>query len=228
MNLLAQHWLIVANGYPVQKEELAAYTTGRKILALNGAANHFQHFNLYPHYILGDFDSIEDPQYWGIRDDEQNAFDGNFGVTIIPAKDQDLTDLEKGIRFCDQQRANSILLVQVTGGRMDHTLGNLRLLKKYSSLERPLVAHTDREQIFFLRDSTIFIEGGEGEYCAILGFPKATITTSGLLYDSSNYLVELGVQDSICNQISEPKSLIAIGGEALIILPKQSTWRISR
>lgn len=227
MNLVAENWLIVANGNPVLKEELVSYIEGRKILALDGAANGFKNFHLYPHYILGDFDSIEDPQYWGINSEEQ-TYQGHFGVTIVPAMNQDFTDLEKGILFCDQQKASSILIIQTTGDRMDHTLGSFELLKKYQSLDRPLVTHTDREQVFFLRDTAIFIEGGERGYCAILGYPKATITTNGLLYNCSEYLIELGVSNSVCNQIDQPTSTIAIKGEALIILPKECTWHINR
>ncbi len=221
-------WGIVANGLPLPIDELQISLFGKKTLFLDGAVNRFKPLSPYPDCILGDFDSIEDPSYWGILatfleiDELSPAYEGNFGITIIPAKDQNYTDLEKGIIYCDGVGATSIVVLQATGKRMDHTLGNLRLLKKYYKPNRTLLIETDHEQIMYLCNESIALEGGVGEYCAMMGYPQAVMKTSGLLYNGSGYPLQMGVQDSICNTISEPKSTISIQGEALVILPKSS------
>ena len=189
----------------------------------------FKSLHLYPDYILGDFDSVEDRAYWGISAviDEQHApYMGNFGTLIVPAMDQNCTDLEKGIIYCDQAKATSLLIVQATGGRMDHTLVNMGLLKKYDRPDRDLIILTEKEQIFYLCNAEIVVEGGVGESCAIMGYPQALMTTSGLAYNGDEYLLQLGVQESVGNTIIESGATISIRGEALVILPKSSAFKI--
>lgn len=231
-DLLCNSWVIIANGSPLQVNELEESLKDRKVLALDGAVNRLKSLQLYPDCILGDFDSIDDPVYWGILatfpeiDEHSSSYIGNFGITIVPSKDQNYTDLEKGIIYCDKAKATSILIVQAIGGRMDHTLGNLGALKKYHRIDRNLIILTETEQIFYLCDADIAIEGGVGEYCAIMGYPQALMTTSGLAYNGDKYRLELGIQESTCNKIIEPQAAISIQGEALIILPKSSTFKI--
>ena len=147
-------WVIVANGPPLPVNELKESLKGRKVLALDGAVNRFKSLELYPDYILGDFDSVEDPEYWGISAifseiaEHHCPYRGNFGAIIIPVMDQNCTDLEKGIVYCDKAKATSLLIVQATEGRMDHTLGNIGLLKKHYRPDRDLTIVTEKEQIF--------------------------------------------------------------------------------
>jgi thiamine pyrophosphokinase len=229
--LCCSPWTIVANGSPFPVNELQENFKNRNVLALDGAVNRLKLLQFRPDCILGDFDSVEDPFYWGISalfseiDENNLPYTGNFGITIIPAKDQNYTDLEKGIIYCDAAGASSILIVQATGGRMDHTLGNLEVLKKYHRPERDLIIITEKEQIFYLCNSDIVVEGGLGEHCAILGYPQALMTTSGLAYNGSEYLLQLGIQESICNTIASPEATISIQGEALVILPKSCTFK---
>lgn len=225
-------WVIVANGSPFPVNELKESLKGRKVLALDGAVDRFKSLQLYPDYILGDFDSVEDPAYWGISaifseiDEHHSPYRGNFGTIIIPAGDQNYSDLEKGIIYCDEAKASSLLIVQATGGRMDHTLVNIGLLKKHYRPDRDLIIVTEKEQIFYLCNAEIVIEGGVGEYCAIMGYPQALMTTSGLAYNGNEYPLKLGVQESACNTIVDSKATISIQGEALVILPKSCAFKV--
>lgn len=227
--LWCDSWVIVANGSPFPVNELKESLKGRKVLALDGAVNRFKSLQIYPDFILGDFDSVEDCAYWGISAviDEQHApYMGNFGTLIVPAMDQNCTDLEKGIIYCDQAKAVSLLIVQATGGRMDHTLINIGLLKKYDRPDRDLIILTEKEQIFYLCNADVVVEGGVGESCAIMGYPQALMTTFGLAYNGDEYLLQLGVQESVCNKIVESQATISIQGEALVILPKSSAFKV--
>lgn len=223
-------WLILANGPEIPEEELKEFIQNRTLLALDGAVNRLRTIPLHPDIILGDFDSIEDPAYWGIVEtfadlnEQSSSYQGNFGITIVPAKDQNYTDLEKAIMYCDRIEKGPILILQATGRRMDHTLGNLGLLRKHYQQDRPLIIRTEIEQILFLRDEKISIENGVGGTCAILGYPQAVMTTTGLAYNGEGYPLILGIQESVCNTITEPTATITIQGEALIILPKAATF----
>ncbi len=233
--LYCEPWVIVANGAPFSSEALEDVVRDRKVLVLDGAINRFKALTFfYPDCLLGDFDSIEDPDYWGVSaafsklDGNSPPYEGNFGMMIIPAKDQNHTDLEKGIIYCDQLQATSIHIIQATGGRMDHTLGNLGLLRKYHRTDRHLFIETEKERIFYLCDEEMSIEGGEGECCAILGYPRAFLTTYGLAYNSERLALELGIQESICNTLIENQSRVVAEGEVLVILPKSCRFQIRR
>ena len=232
LSVWCESWVIIANGNEVELSELK--NQDQKVLVLDGAANRFKELSFYPDVILGDFDSIEDPAYWGIKEtfssisENSVPYIGNFSVWIVPAMDQNHTDLEKAIIYCDAAKADSILIVQATGGRMDHTLGNLGTLRKYYRPNRPLVIQTEDEQIFYLKNEKAFIEGGKGENCAVMGYPKASMTTVGLAYNGYEYPLELGICESTCNALVASQAVISICGEALIILPKSARVTISK
>lgn len=221
--ILRERFLIVANGPFKGIEPILKLSEGRIIVALDGAVNHLQQFDFIPHVILGDFDSIQNKAYWGIKDDFKNiqkSYMGNFGILIAPAKDQNYTDLEKGIVFCDIKNASDILIINAFGSnRLDHSLGNLGLLRKYYHLNRPISLLTESQKVEFVKDNIISIKGVIGDYCAIMGYPEAVITTRGLCYDCTNYPLTLGIHESVCNHLAEPVAHVEIKGEALVIQP---------
>jgi len=225
---MAIFWTIIADGPEVILEDVKP----DKLLVLDGAINRFKDLSFYPDVLLGDFDSIDDPGFWGVKatfddiDENSPPYMGNFGIEIVPAKDQNYTDLEKGIMYADKQGARSIHIIQASGGRMDHTLGNIGLLRKYYRKDRKILFLTNSEQIFFVKDEDVLITGGIGETAAIMGYPDAVMTTSGLAYNGTDYPLKLGIQESVCNTIVEPETRISIKGEALIILPKVSQIKI--
>ncbi len=137
--LWCDSWVIVANGSPFPVNELKESLKGRKVLALDGAVDRFKSLQLYPDYILGDFDSVEDPAYWGISalfseiDEHHTPYRGNFGTIIIPALDQNYSDLEKGIIYCDKAKATSLLIVQATGRKNGSYVGEYWIIKEILS-----------------------------------------------------------------------------------------------
>ncbi len=227
--LHADHWLIIANGYPAPIETIRELAQNRKVMVLDGAINNFKESRVIPDVLLGDFDSIEDLDYWKIDLSATLPYKGRDGMTIVPAPDQDFTDLEKGIRYCDANGAETLVIAQATGlGRLDHTLGNLGLLRKCYSISRPISLLTDVEEVVFIKDSDTLIKGRKGEQCAIMGYPQAVMTTGGLTYNGLKYPLELGLQESVCNTLAQDTAWIEIEGEALVIKPLHLTNLIVR
>lgn len=222
-SLQATDWLIVAHAPSFSEKRLLNMSKNRMLVALDGVADDLKKYKIYPHVILGDFDSIKNKEFWGIKetfheiDNSSAPYKGNFDVLIVPAKDQDHTDLEKAILFCDKQKASSIIILNATGGRMDHTLGNIGVLRKYHKKERPLAIYTRTEKIEYLKDGSTTIHGKPGDNVAIMGYPEAFMTTEGLAYNGKNFQLKLGLQESTCNSLAQNKATIDIQGEALVI-----------
>jgi thiamine pyrophosphokinase len=212
--------LIVANGEPVGREqELAAE---RVIIALDGAADYLRMVGIRPDVILGDFDSITDQEYWGIRalfsdlTGKESPYEGNRGILLVPTKDQNRSDLAKGIEYCDQEGAASILITNALGRRTDHLLANLRLLRRHHRPHRPLSITAAEEEINFIADDSFVIPATVGKKCAVMAFPEAYVTSHGLLYELQNHHLVLG-EDSICNAVRREPAQLEVTGEALVI-----------
>ena len=216
-------YIIVANGPFLVREIMEEAIQDKIIIALDGAADKLKRINIVPHIILGDFDSIspESQAYWGIQQtfhditNHSLTYTGKHGVLIVPAKDQDNTDLVKAIRYCDQQHAASITLVCAAGGREDHYEGvKLALRTEYSS-HRVITLHTEQQTLRCAKDETVLLEGRVGDHCGFIATNTGTCSSVGLEYECSEHA------ESICNVLRMSSATLAITGSALLIMPPQ-------
>lgn len=216
-------YVIIANG-PFLDEKIIREAIQKKyIVALDGAANKLSALNIAPHAILGDFDSIntESQHYWGIKQTfaeitmESKPYIGNHGVHIVPTKDQEATDLEKAIRYCDQHHARSITIICATGGREDHHEGTKMTLKTTFNATRPLIVHGEQQSLRYAKDETLELRGAPGDYCGFIAHHTGIVTSVGLEYECKQ------LEFSICNRLKSSAATLHIQGEALIIMPPQ-------
>ncbi len=80
----------------------------------DGGLRHLPRLHARPDLIVGDFDSCERPE--------------TETETIVLPREKDDTDTVYAAREAVHRGFDSFLLLGMTGGRMDHTLGNLSLL----------------------------------------------------------------------------------------------------
>jgi thiamine pyrophosphokinase len=223
------HFIIIANGNFLVREIISAAIQHKRIVALDGAVNKLTRLGIKPQVILGDFDSITDEvcSYWGIQKtfdllhENDEAYQGHHGVTIVPAKNQQLTDLSKAIHYCDQQGAKHITLICATGGRLDHHEGVLRSLRKEYKKDRAILLHTEQQTLQFAKDETVLVSGEIGDKCGLLAYPKACVSSVGLAYEAKQLELRFGFSESTCNALSCEKASLTVTGEALLILPPQ-------
>jgi thiamine pyrophosphokinase len=222
-----ENYVIVANAPFLPTLMITKIVQNKKIIALDGSARKLMDIGIKPHIILGDFDSLDTKslQYWGIKEINENEtpYPGNHDVWIVPAKDQNHTDLEKAICFCDQAHAVSIDIVcAISDNRLDLTLSNLGLLRAKYQKNRPLRLHTSTQTAVFVKDEKIKIIGNPNDYCGLFGFGETAFTSTGLKYNGKNRLLNFGFMDSVSNQLETNEAVITIKGEAFIIRPYSS------
>lgn len=203
------HFIIIANGNFPKKDIILEAMEGKTIISLDGAANTLIRMNIQPDVILGDFDSIHPDHLISSK------------AIIIHAEDQNLTDLRKGIRYCDSQGAASISIVCATGGRMDHHEASIRCLRSEYKPDRPILIHTEQQTIRFAKDEDIILKGEIGDKCGILAYPAGLLSSQGLEYDVQNYELIFGFTDSTSNALKQKEANLSIQGEALIVMPPQ-------
>lgn len=207
-NLKTPHWLVIADGSPLPSHQLKHLAKGRRILALDGAYSIAQEFGLETDVLLGDFDTIHPEDLLQAK---------GQGIHIIQAPDQNKTDLEKGLDYLHEQNPHSIIISCALGKRLQHSLFNLRLLKKFHQEERPIILVSEMENIRYVQDTEISIQGKINGSIGLLGFPEATITTQGLKYDVRNYALQFEKTSSICNALAETEAFVQIQGGVLLI-----------
>lgn len=200
-------WLLIAHGEPISSSKLIELAKHKSVMVLDGAYPYAKSNGLTIDILLGDFDSIS-------SDDLKNI---PKLIHVVPAPDQNKTDLEKGLDHLDQLHASSIYICAATGKRLQHTINNLLILKKYHRKHRSLILVTDNETVRYFHDTSISLSGQINEGIALLGFPYGRITTTGLKYDVTNHLLEFEKNNSISNALAKSEAHIRIEGNVLLI-----------
>jgi thiamine pyrophosphokinase len=180
--------LILANGNPPSKRLFRKYLVSADwFICTDGGANTAVHFGCIPHLIIGDFDSV--------RRETLRVFSK---VEIKKLKDQNSTDLEKALTAAIRKKCTEIVVLGATGGRLDHAIGNLSALAKFSR----------QTTIKFIDDTGEFIPVGHkleialpvGTSISLLPLSRCSaIVTTGLKWNLNNESLQLGVRESTSN-----------------------------
>lgn len=91
------------------------------LICADGGANYARELNLKPDIIIGDMDSITT---------ETSTFYKDLKFESYPSK-KDETDTELAISHAIKMRADSVTILGGLGSRMDHSLANIYLLKRF-------------------------------------------------------------------------------------------------
>ena len=112
--------VLAAGAFPAGVEALGALRTAARVVCCDGAADALWAAGAEPSWIVGDGDSVSA---------EMRA---RFAGRCRFVAEQDTNDLSKAFRFCLANGWREIVILGATGGREDHTLGNLSLLADFA------------------------------------------------------------------------------------------------
>jgi thiamine pyrophosphokinase len=127
--------IILANGNAPSKGLLERHLTDADLfVCADGGANAAVKLGVTPDLIIGDLDSI--------RPATLHKFSG---VTARRIADQNSTDLEKAFAWVVRNGYREARVFGATGGRLDHTIGNLSALVKFSRKIAVTMYDTDGE-----------------------------------------------------------------------------------
>jgi thiamine pyrophosphokinase len=200
--------LILANGKPPSKRLFDKFfALADWFVCADGGANTAARFDCPPHLIIGDFDSIED---------ETRALFSNVSIKLL--KNQNSTDLEKALTAVIQKKYKEIVVLGATGGRLDHAIGNLSALVKFSG--KAHITFIDDRGTFIAVKHSIEINLQVGSTISLLPLSRCNgIVTSGLKWDLKNESLELGVRESTSNvSISSPVNINVKKGSLIVFI----------
>jgi thiamine pyrophosphokinase len=182
--------LLICNG-SVPNQNLALFLAhcAEAIVCADGGANHAFAHGITPSLILGDLDSI--------RCEVRGHFEKE-GVEIRRLSGQDDTDFEKALKHLRESGATHLAILGLTGGRLDHTLGNLSILMRYVN-DFEIVVYDDLYRIDVIHSGKEF-RSEPGRRVSLLPLLDAReMTTGGLEYSLEKESLIFGEREGSCN-----------------------------
>jgi len=170
--------VILADGdFPRHPTPLSILQKAGTIVCCDGAAEKLLQHGKQPDYIVGDMDTIS------------AALQQELVSILHPSADQETNDLTKAVRFCVEHGCTKVTILGGSGGREDHSLGNISLLADYAALlQVEMVTDTG---IFTPALKSISFESYPGEKMSIFCLTPATqIIAEGLRYPTDKVVFD--------------------------------------
>jgi len=166
-----QQVALVANGLIEDHDFIASLIKKYAfVVAVDGGLLHCEKMHIKPDLIIGDLDSVP-------TDILKNY--PNTPTKKFP-KEKDETDLELALLAVKDQ-FSSMALFATLGHRLDHTLYNLHLLRRYS---KNAVIESERETIFCIQGKTqVATTPGQTISFIPLGAPVVNVSSRGLKWE---------------------------------------------
>lgn len=178
---------------------------GSYIICADGGISHIKALGLVPDVIIGDFDSSENTS--------------EFSEKIVYPSEKDDTDLALAINYACEKGFEKCIAIGCLGGRLDHTLANIHLLK-YAYDKNIRLELTDSNTKVFLADKNTVIESEGYKYISVFPFGENAkgITYQGLKYPLINAELKAGIPLGVSNQFVEEKAEIKCENGLLIVM----------
>jgi thiamine pyrophosphokinase len=199
---------IFCNGDKASKKVYSRYSDEVDfIICADGGSDKIDHLNITPDVIIGDFDSIS-----------KKALDKFKDCKIVPRDNQNSTDMEKALTYAVKLKPAKILVFGAVGDRIDHTLTNLNMLKKFHQYAQ-IELITNKSKLFFI-NKPIELNEPAGTTISLVpeGLVKA-VTLTGFLYPLNKDDLEFGGRDGQSNVTNSETQIIDFKkGELFIII----------
>jgi len=177
-NKLAAPVVIVADGaFPQHHFPLQLLRKAATIVCCDGACEKLLQHGFTPHHIVGDMDSLSP------------VLQQRFATILHHFPDQETNDLTKAVKFCIAQGCEALAIVGATGGREDHSIGNISLLADYAAeINVKMVTDTG---IFTPLLNSATLHSFTGQKVSIFCLtPETRITAQGLQYPLDNVIFD--------------------------------------
>lgn len=200
--------LILANGSAPSKSLLNRHLADADVfICADGGANAAAKLGVVPDLIIGDLDSIHPATVKKFS-----------GVTARRIADQNSTDLEKALTWSHKNGYKAVRVLGATGGRLDHTVGNLSALVKFS--RKCTVTFHDA-------DGDIYVVGTERNFDVPAGTTVSLlpmtlcegVMTRGLKWELRYESLALGQREGTSNLVvSSPVTIKLRRGDLLLFV----------
>ncbi|MCL2638231.1 MAG: thiamine diphosphokinase [Oscillospiraceae bacterium] len=201
--------LIISGGkisdYDYIKEQILQFGADMTICADSGYS-HAVSMNLTPNLIVGDFDSLG-----------AVAIPENIKTARYPSE-KNQTDTEIALESAREAGAREFLFIGVTGGRADHMLTNIFMLRNCLERGEAAVIIDEHNRIRMI-DLRLEIEGEKDSLVSLVPLSDCfDVTTEGLKYPLKNAELKLGEGLGVSNVMTDTKAFITVKKGLLLVI----------
>jgi len=191
------------------------------IIAADGGFNHCRKWNVIPHIVVGDMDSIN-------PSDITSHGHGKIEIQRFPAR-KDETDLQLALQAAIDRNASDIVILGALGARWDMTFSNvLILLAPFLCRVHVRILESQYEFLCLHGYQKIDLEEKPGHTVSLipLAGPVTGIRLSGFVFPLDNETLSMGTTRGISNLFKDDKAEIEIeGGHLLVVIDRKSEGR---
>jgi len=176
-------------------------------ICCDSGLKHREGLNIVPDLIVGDFDSCADPHL--------------EVETITLPREKDDTDTVFAGKEALRRGFQEFLLAGVTGGRLDHTLGNLSLLLMLDARGKRAAALDDFSEMEIVSDRPARIDGRYA-YFSLLNISGTArgITVKGAKYPLEDAEITCEYQYGVSNEVLPGETAVVTVKEGRLLLFK--------
>ncbi len=206
--------VIISNGKVRNKDFfMKLFKNNDYIIAADGGSKHARTFDLTPHIIIGDLDSIS-------KEDYAYFLKNGCEFKKYP-KIKDKTDVHLAVDYAIEQGFEEILLLCVFGNRIDHILANIFLLIKIVEAKVKVQIVDEFSQIMCITTSGK-INGKIGDVVSLIPLTPTVkgVKLDGLRFKPKNETLKMTDTLGISNILTKKTATIKIKtGKLLVIKP---------
>lgn len=176
------------------------------IICADGGQMIARNYNILPDVVIGDFDST--------------SIDEKFDCLYItyPAE-KDITDAEASLNHAVEMGCDDVTCYGGIGGRLDHMLGNISILSKYSE-KMKLRFLDDRNYLTMVTNGSIVLPKSlRYHYFGVVPLDREArgVTISGAKYQLSNVDMKRASTLGISNEVSGDAARVSVKKGSLLI-----------
>lgn len=200
---------VIIGGAPIGNyREVSAYIEdGDFIIACDGGLRHMDALGKSPSLIVGDFDSHPRPKT-------------EIETIALPCEKDD-TDTVFAVREAVRRGYRDFLLLGVTGGRLDHTLGNVSILLYLDSHGCTGMIVDDTSEMEIVSRDPVTIPDTYAYFSLLNISGKARgVTIMGAKYPLADAVIDCEYQYGISNEVSPGTSATVTVRDGKLLLCK--------
>lgn len=208
--------LIITGGKidPVFAAEFLRKVKADCVVSVDGGLEATKALGLTPSAIVGDFDTVPEEIL-----EEYRRNPGILWDVHRPEKDE--TDTELAINTAIKMGCKKLLILGATGGRLDHELSNIHLLKLCLDRQVEAFLYDAWNKVYLLAEGKVFKRREiYGTYVSFIPLTENVkgITLTGFKYPLRGKDISVGVEAGLCvsNEVTETEASIRFDSGILI------------
>ena len=159
--------------------------------------------------LVGDFDSI----------DKGREIDEKIEILTVPAE-KDFTDTQLAVETAIKRGARDIVIIGGLGGRLDHTLSNLAILRELSEAQVYALITDGKNRVRYIRSTSTLISRSGYKYLSLIADDEKVkgVSVEGCKYPLDNATLTNRYQYAVSNEITGNCALISVKKGGLYIV----------